>query len=337
MAMTIGNITQALDKESLRYVKGDDSCLLIYTTEHYCNPEGKKELVVCFTLDEDGDRLNIIIPKAFSLPEETAIRGQVLKILMERQFQKRYIRYEFDPRDGEVRLGIDIILEDNQLSGNDLLMHLQFLLNEIEEIYQQVEPLLHIESQLQKLEALYQQNIDPNREINTVSEPNISHGDRPGKNQDKDISSLTIYSNAKNDLLEDFFEANLKPEQKEFLNRLANANFELERTGQKKQTIRIRKNGYDYGYINKHTMAKGFFGYRFNLSPLLNNSRATDHCPSSFVGEGDEKALKMALELYFEEKYGFYDGWCLEHNKSRGTFYVTITDFESAQLIVGLD
>lgn len=337
MTMTISNITQALDQANLRYIKRDNSCLLIYSTDNYCSPEGKQELVVCFALDEDGDRLNIIIPKAFSLPEETAIRGQVLKTLMARQYHKRYIRCEFDPRDGEVRLGIDIILEDNQLSGNDLLMHLGILLTEIEEIYQQVEPLLHIESQVQKLEALYQQDIDPNREINTASEPNISHGDRPGKGQDKEISSSTIYSDAKNDLLEDFFEANLKPEQKEFLNRLANANFQLERTGPKKQTIRIRKDGYDYGYINKNTMAKGFFGYRFNVSPLLSNSRGSDNCPSSFVGEKDEKTLEAGLELYFEEKYGFYDGWCLEYNKSRGAFYVTITDLESAQLIVGLD
>lgn len=331
--MTISNITKALDQENLRYIKKDDSCLLIYGSEHYCNPEGKKELVVCCALDEDGDRLVIFIPKAFSLPEETAIRGQVLKTMMARQYKKRYVRYEFDPRDGEVRLGIDLILEDNSLSSNDLLMHLNIALEETEAIYQQIQPLLHIESQVSKLEALYQHGIDHEREINHAFVPNAGQE----KGQDKDASSSNQFQETKDELLEDFFEANLKPEQKQFLRRLTEAGFKIKYTGPKKQTIRIRKDGYDYGYINKSTISKGFFGYKFNISPLLSNRRASDHCPSSLVGEGNEKNLEAALEKYFTEKYGFYDGWYLDQNKGTGKFYVIISDLESATRIFDLD
>ncbi|MBE9176941.1 hypothetical protein IQ225_19310, partial [Synechocystis salina LEGE 06155] len=333
MAMTISNITKALDQEKLRYIKKDDSCLLIYETKHYCNPEGKKELVICFAIDEDGDHLIIFIPKAFSLEEETAIRGQVLKTLMARQYQKRYVRYEFDPRDGEVRLGIDLILEDNILSPDDLLTHLGILLKETESIYQEIQPLLHIESQVSKLEALYQQDVEPNQKINRPSLPNGANGDRPSKSQDKGISSTDISPETKSQLLEDFFEANLKPEQKQFLRRLANVGFDIKYTGAKKQTIRICKDGYDYGYINRSTISKGLFGYKFNVSPLLNNRRSSDHCPSSLVGEGGEKKLASALENYFTEKYSFYAGWYLDQNKGTGKFYVVITDIESAERI----
>ncbi|MEY2983474.1 MAG: hypothetical protein RLZZ568_91 [Cyanobacteriota bacterium] len=127
----------------------------------------------------------------------------------------------------------------------------------------------------------------------------------------------------------------LKPEHFELIERLKKLGFTVEAQKKGAQTLRIKKNGYNYGYINKNTVQKnGLFGYRFNLSPFLTDQKTFDHCPHSIVGEGD---VENALENYFFKKYGFRDGWHLEHNKSKGKFYVTINDIKLAELILGID
>jgi len=144
MAITTQQIVNLFEHCELKYHQQDNVFILPYTTEYYLNGEGEHSLLVVFNLDEEGKRLALTIPRAFELPKEGLVRGKVLKIMMARQYTKRYIRYEFDPRDGEVCLGTDLILEDNDLAEQELALQLKFLLKEIEAIFQEIAPLLDL-------------------------------------------------------------------------------------------------------------------------------------------------------------------------------------------------
>jgi hypothetical protein len=130
----------------------------------------------------------------------------------------------------------------------------------------------------------------------------------------------------------------LKPEHLRLIKRLTKLGFTVEPQKKDAQTLRIKKNEYNYGYINKYTVQKnGLFGYKFNVSPFLTDEKTFDHCPSSIAGEGDVEKLKITLEDYFFKKYGFRDGWYLNENKSKGKFYVTIANIKLAELILGIN
>jgi hypothetical protein len=88
-----------------------------------------------------------------------------------------------------------------------------------------------------------------------------------------------------------YLQEHLSTQQQAFLCCLKDKGFDIKPTG-KKKTIRIKKDGRDYGYINATVIGKhGVFGYKF---------KSFDHCPEEQV---------ETIDVQFGKCYGVESGW----------------------------
>lgn len=180
MTISLAVVQQWLDRVRIPYVRVNDSELgvRIHHLDHYRDRDGDPEIGIVVRLTEAGERLSIIVPYAFQLAENRS-RGGILRQLMSRQYENRFIRYEFDPDDGEVRMIVDVILEDNQLESEAIGNLFIVLLQEAEEVYPLLESKLDrptmaaLRGAERDSEALAIARLDPN-EVDRISKA-ITH------------------------------------------------------------------------------------------------------------------------------------------------------------------
>ena len=104
----------------------------------------------------------------------------------------------------------------------------------------------------------------------------------------------------------------LTTDQRTLLHDLENAGFGVVYTG-KGQTLRIQKDGRDYGYINSTVIRKGgIYGHRFDES---------DACPETLID---------SINAQFGKPYGFMTGWFCHTDLKYGEpkKYLVITDIQ---------
>lgn len=122
-------------------------------------------------------------------------------------------------------------------------------------------------------------------------------------------------------MLGDFLRGHLSAEQQSFLCRLKDKGFDIVTRTQQKNTIRIRKAGRDYGYINSTVIReRGVFGYKFERY---------DHCPDK---------LADSIEIEFGERYGCgaKNGWICHpgHGNRKHRKFMVVTDTRLAYKIL---
>lgn len=115
MATTIAEITKLLDEANLRYRVVEDCIRLYYATEAYEDRQGEDSLAVLIGLEEDGEMLRILAPGVYVVPPEATAetKAAVLATLHQINLESKIHHYEFDQEDGEIRLCVDLPLEDS--------------------------------------------------------------------------------------------------------------------------------------------------------------------------------------------------------------------------------
>ena len=122
-------------------------------------------------------------------------------------------------------------------------------------------------------------------------------------------------------MLGDSLRRHLSAEQQSFLCRLKDKGSDIVTATKQKDTIRIRKVGRDYGYINSTVIREhGVFGYRFG---------PYDHCPDEFADN---------IEIEFGERYGYgaKNGWICHpgHGNRKHRKFIVVTDTRLAYKIL---
>lgn len=153
MSMTLAAVKQSIEKSGLSCSQRDD--LLVIGFEDmifFRNRDGEPNTSVIVQLTDDGERITYVIPYAFQL-QDSESRVQVLRTLFSRQFHNPLVRYEYDPDDAEIRMSVDLLLEDNEVSIETVPVFAVLLAREADNVHQELRSFFSNREVVAELEA----------------------------------------------------------------------------------------------------------------------------------------------------------------------------------------
>lgn len=121
MSTTLKQITDFLDNAQLDYqLANDDSTIVLQFQPNDCvtsyrDSDGDPHIMLVIEVHEDGDLLTVVAPQAWVITD-TSTKNAVFEAMLLCQSRFTMVRFDFDPRDGEIRLNIGLPLEDATLS-----------------------------------------------------------------------------------------------------------------------------------------------------------------------------------------------------------------------------
>jgi hypothetical protein len=134
MAVTMDEIRKFLDEAGLKYqVRDKDSLMVSFRTETYRRPDGEQSLLLAVLLEENGEYFKLIAPKAFVA--HGAHMDAFFRACMMVQWQTKFVQFEYDESDGEIRPIIEFPLEDAKMTRRQLERSIQAMCRLLEQYY----------------------------------------------------------------------------------------------------------------------------------------------------------------------------------------------------------
>jgi hypothetical protein len=130
MPVTIAHIHEQLESLKLKVLSSSDPEVVayeravIFSTDSYVNPEGENKLLIVVKLSQDGEYLEVVAPSAYAV-RECKFKGAVFAAFLHFTYMTKYVQFEYDPEDGEIRLSADFPVCDGTITALQLepLLH----------------------------------------------------------------------------------------------------------------------------------------------------------------------------------------------------------------------
>lgn len=132
MAMTIDEISDLLTESGIDHETNEHLRAVRFGFQldpswtNYRNPAGAATHEFMITLDDDGEFLAVHLPRTWMIAD-CPHKAAVFEILATYQGQRRMIRFDYDPEDGEIRANMELCLADSPLS----LAQLQWIIRRL--------------------------------------------------------------------------------------------------------------------------------------------------------------------------------------------------------------
>lgn len=134
MATTLGKLEQLFEAIGWKYKQHQDTpgsaegyLYASFPTREYRDAEGDSVVTFVFNVQESGELIKIIIPRLYSCINPQ-FRRAFFEVAIRKTFEKKLCFYDYDHRDGEIRMLLDLPLEDTQLSERQLKRIVQSML-----------------------------------------------------------------------------------------------------------------------------------------------------------------------------------------------------------------
>jgi hypothetical protein len=111
MATTLDTIAQYLDNRNWKYVAEEAKSRIVTGVKG----ENVEEFVIVIQLLRDGESVQIYVPQLLNV-QDSVFKGVLFQSMLSFLWDYYLVRFEYDPRDGEVRASIDLLLEDSTLT-----------------------------------------------------------------------------------------------------------------------------------------------------------------------------------------------------------------------------
>ncbi len=125
MATTIEEVKQFLNEEGKKFreVPGKDFLRTGFITENYTDIEGEKLCHLVVAVEEDGEFLKVLAPKAYQFSKDASSYNKMalFQTLLQISWDTKMVQFEYDPDDGEVRAIIEFPIEDSTLTRKQLM------------------------------------------------------------------------------------------------------------------------------------------------------------------------------------------------------------------------
>ena len=115
MALNLEQVEQFLSARKLKYRREKNELTLAFRTQHFRDADGHAGVVVLVRIDEQGRHVEFLVSGLYR------IRGcrhpaALFQTLLEITMRTKMIRFELDPRDGEIRCAVECPIEDGTLT-----------------------------------------------------------------------------------------------------------------------------------------------------------------------------------------------------------------------------
>jgi hypothetical protein len=114
MSTTLEELAGLLKSAGIRHGLKSDHIRTGFETDLYEDTDGENCVHILLRLEEDGEILRIQAPAIYRLPPKSGARrlAAVQRTLNQLNWETKTAHYEMDTDDGEIRLCIDLPLED---------------------------------------------------------------------------------------------------------------------------------------------------------------------------------------------------------------------------------
>lgn len=122
MSTTINELSEILDELKWKHKtkpneenKDEGTIYTGFPTETYLDKDGDKFINVVFLVQEHGELVKIITPQLYTCIHP-GHRKAFFETAIRKSFEKKLCFYDYDHRDGEIRMVLDMPLEDARLT-----------------------------------------------------------------------------------------------------------------------------------------------------------------------------------------------------------------------------
>ena len=121
MATNYEQIKNLLDEGGFRYSLTSEGNLLtgFGEMEEYIDSEGRPRLGVLILLEESGSFIRFLCPRLYRY-EGKRFKADLFQSCLMINYWSKLLKFEFDDRDGEIRVAIELPLEDSELTLSQL-------------------------------------------------------------------------------------------------------------------------------------------------------------------------------------------------------------------------
>ena len=142
MATNIDEVKKFLDEEGKKFREfGEKNYIRTgFITENYTDVDGEKLCHLVVAVEEDGEFLKIVAPKAYQFPKDASSYNKMalFQTLLQISWQTKMVQFEYDPDDGEVRAIIEFPIEDSTLTSKQLMRCIYGITGVLEKYHEQI-------------------------------------------------------------------------------------------------------------------------------------------------------------------------------------------------------
>ncbi len=142
MATNIDEVKKFLDEEGKKFRESGERNYVRtgFITENYTDVDGEKLCHLVVAVEEDGEFLKIVAPKAYQFPKDASSYNKMalFQTLLQISWQTKMVQFEYDPDDGEVRAIIEFPIEDSTLTCKQLMRCIYGITGVLEKYHEQI-------------------------------------------------------------------------------------------------------------------------------------------------------------------------------------------------------
>jgi hypothetical protein len=129
MSTTLDEICSLLDSAKIRYGRREDRIRTGFETDLYEDRDGDNCLHMAIWPEDDGETLRVQAYGTYLLPpdQHAARLAAVQRTINQINWETKLAHFEMDIQDGEIRISVDIPLEDAQLTERQLVRAVKML------------------------------------------------------------------------------------------------------------------------------------------------------------------------------------------------------------------
>ena len=142
MATTIEEVKQFLNEEGKKFreIPGKNFIRTGFITDNYTDNEGEKLCSLVVAVEEDGEFLKILAPKAYQFSKDASSYNKMalFQTLLQISWDTKMVQFEYEPDDGEVRAIIEFPIEDSTLTCKQLMRCIYGITGVLEKYHEQI-------------------------------------------------------------------------------------------------------------------------------------------------------------------------------------------------------
>lgn len=149
MSTTYEIIGQYLKDEGYNFISKEEYIETSISTENYRNNDSEKLLTLVVKLEEDGQIIKIIAPHIYNFKFKpiSKLKASLFQSLLEVSWKTKFVQFEYDSNDGEIRGIVEFPLEDALLTKLQLIRTIRTLSSVIDLYHEEITKLLTFEGE----------------------------------------------------------------------------------------------------------------------------------------------------------------------------------------------
>lgn len=141
MPTSISEIQALLGNLKIKHRIHENAVLVYYATEKYTNTTNQTNgVVILIVAENDGEVVRLMVPNAYKFASggNSYNKLALMQTLLQITYSTKFLQFEYDPDDGEVRITVDIPVMDSELTEKQLAFCIHCIIHCLDNFHEQI-------------------------------------------------------------------------------------------------------------------------------------------------------------------------------------------------------